>query len=529
MTLPTDIPLTLCYAAGDAREVDATAVKALAASIGEVGLLNPISVRRAIKVRAGQDAEAYEVLAGMHRVKAFRKLGRETIPAFVLDVDDLHAALILIDENLRRKDLSPAERAAQIAKRKRIYEALHPETAVGATGKGRRKVRQVGEPNEAGAERFTAATADVAGTSERTVQRDSHRGEALGDDVLAKVARTSLDKGDELDALAKLPDVKRDELVARASAGEKVSAKAEAKKVRRASRERVLGELQAPTGRFGVIVEDFEWDHQVWSRDTGMDRHAGNHYPVSVDAHTAEEIVRRTADRFAIADTNCVLFMWSTVQHLAIAIDVLRQRGFAYVSHYVWGKDKIGLGHWNRNKHEILLIGVKGDIPCPAAGTQWDSLQLAPRGEHSAKPECFLQMIEDYFPHLPKIELNRRGTARPGWQAWGNEAPQPDLSGRPLGDDRGREMFVPAAAGMVADRQLGGTLEQILEHELEAAGPAMAPVDTATSPDIAGEDDRRKAVMAGDFQTHVAPTAADLDIPTFLRRGHPDCFVKAPG
>jgi N6-adenosine-specific RNA methylase IME4 len=32
-----------------------------------------------------------------------------------------------------------------------------------------------------------------------------------------------------------------------------------------------------------------------------------------------------------------------------------------------------------------------------------------PRGRHSAKPEIFLEMIEQYFPTLPKIELNRRG------------------------------------------------------------------------------------------------------------------------
>ena len=100
-----------------------------------------------------------------------------------------------------------------------------------------------------------------------------------------------------------------------------------------------------------------------------MDRHAANHYPVSETAHTAEEIVARTADRFACAADDCVLFMWATVPHLAVAIDVMRVRGFRYVSNYVWGKDKIGTGYWNRNKHEHLLIGVKGNIPAPAPGT----------------------------------------------------------------------------------------------------------------------------------------------------------------
>ena len=37
-----------------------------------------------------------------------------------------------------------------------------------------------------------------------------------------------------------------------------------------------------------------------------------------------------------------------------------------------------------------------------------------PRGEHSAKPEAVLELIEAYFLSLPKIELNRRGPPRPG-------------------------------------------------------------------------------------------------------------------
>src|SRR5262249_19459672 len=112
----------------------------------------------------------------------------------------------------------------------------------------------------------------------------------------------------------------------------------------------------------------------------------------------------------------------ATTLKKVVAIDVMRLRGFDYVSNYCWGKDKAGTGYWNRNKHEHRLIGVKGKPPCPALGTQWDCLIEAAVTEHSAKPECFLEMIEHYFPTMPKIELNRRGAARPGWTPWGNEA-----------------------------------------------------------------------------------------------------------
>ncbi|MFI5011756.1 MAG: MT-A70 family methyltransferase [Hyphomicrobiales bacterium] len=201
-------------------------------------------------------------------------------------------------------------------------------------------------------------------------------------------------------------------------------ARTEEKKQARAVREAELGakQLSAPAEKFGLIVTDDEVDHQPRSRASGMDRHAANHYPVAEDAHTAAELHERTKDRFDCAAEDCVCASWATVQHLDISIDLMRLRGFRYVSHYVWGKDKIGLGYWNRNKHEILLIGVKGKIPCPAPGQQWASLIIAPRGAHSAKPECFLEMLEAYFPTLPKIELNRRGPPRPGWRAWGNQA-----------------------------------------------------------------------------------------------------------
>jgi N6-adenosine-specific RNA methylase IME4 len=43
---------------------------------------------------------------------------------------------------------------------------------------------------------------------------------------------------------------------------------------------------------------------------------------------------------------------------------------------------------------------------------------------HSEKPAVFYEIIERYFPTLPKIELHARGAvARPGWDVWGLEAP----------------------------------------------------------------------------------------------------------
>jgi N6-adenosine-specific RNA methylase IME4 len=158
----------------------------------------------------------------------------------------------------------------------------------------------------------------------------------------------------------------------------------------------------------------------------------------------------------AIAADDCVLFMWAIVPMLAEAFCVLDAWGFArfernpsgiltldksvgrYVSSAAWLKYKpgagIGMGHWFRVDHEILLVATRGSVPCPAQGEQSRSVFDVPASRvHSQKPELVLELIEKHFPNLPKIELNRRGPPRPGWDAWGNEVEiAPPLAPDPL-------------------------------------------------------------------------------------------------
>jgi N6-adenosine-specific RNA methylase IME4 len=191
-----------------------------------------------------------------------------------------------------------------------------------------------------------------------------------------------------------------------------------AKMERRIEREAELGAtLQAlPNKHFGVVYADPEWRFEVWSRETGLDRAADNHYPTS-----ATNIIA-SRDVATIAANDCVLFLWATAPMLPQAIEVMKAWGFEYKTHFVWVKDRIGTGYWNRNKHELLLVGTTGDVPAPAMGTQFPSAIEAPVGRHSEKPDFAYEIIESYFPNLPKIELNAR-QRRPGWDTWGLEAP----------------------------------------------------------------------------------------------------------
>jgi N6-adenosine-specific RNA methylase IME4 len=94
--------------------------------------------------------------------------------------------------------------------------------------------------------------------------------------------------------------------------------------------------------------------------------------------------------------------------------------GFSYKSNFVWVKDKPGTGFWNKNRHELLLIGTRGSVPAPAPGEQFDSVIEAPRAAHSTKPFAAHEMIETMFPSLPRIELFARERFA-GWDVWGNE------------------------------------------------------------------------------------------------------------
>ena len=167
---------------------------------------------------------------------------------------------------------------------------------------------------------------------------------------------------------------------------------------------------------YGVLYADPPWRLEPYSRETGLNRAADNHYPTMERDALFDMEVMRTAPA-----KDCVLFCWATVPMLEDALQWMAAYGFAYRSHCVWVKDAIGTGYWFRNQHEMLLVGVRGEVPAPAPGTQFPSVIRAPLGEHSAKPAAFAEMIEDMFPSVPAIELFARG-ARLGWDVWGNEA-----------------------------------------------------------------------------------------------------------
>lgn len=211
-----DIDIGLIFPSPTARAIDKANVSKLVLSMSQVGMISPIVVRPCIRHKGTTPYDAYRIVVGHHRYRAACDLKWPKVRCEIVEMDDLHAELAEIDENLIRANLSPAQEAQAIARRKAIYELMHPETRAEANASAARKT--------SGNLSFVSSTSDAIGKDKRTVERAAARGRALGDD-LSSIAGTSLDKGAELDALAKMPLSERASVISRARAGENVSAR----------------------------------------------------------------------------------------------------------------------------------------------------------------------------------------------------------------------------------------------------------------------------------------------------------------
>jgi N6-adenosine-specific RNA methylase IME4 len=184
------------------------------------------------------------------------------------------------------------------------------------------------------------------------------------------------------------------------------------------------------------------------------------------------------------------LFIWSTVPQLANTFRIAKAWGFPdYSSHMVWDKtspdhpEHGGTGHVFINQHELLLYFKRGNPAGPTRGTQPLSIYREPKREHSRKPDYFRHMINQFTGGQDVLELFARVDAKhplpPNFMPWGN---------------------------------------QITERDAETAKPSALP-----EPACANPVDRELIPLAP-----LALRLIDdgLDIPNFLRIGHPQCTQR---
>jgi hypothetical protein len=94
------------------------------------------------------------------------------------------------------------------------------------------------------------------------------------------------------------------------------------------------------------------------------------------------------------------------------ALDVRTAWGLAYKSSFACAKNRMRTGFWNRDKHELSLIGTGGHVPAPAMGTQAPWPIRAPVGRHAEKPVIFYQIIERYFRSCLRSNYTRAAPSR---------------------------------------------------------------------------------------------------------------------
>ena len=114
------------------KHFDEASLAALADSIREHGIIQPLTVR---KLASGY----YQIIAGERRWRAARLAGLQEVPVIVMEADDRKAAELAMIENLQREDLNPIEEAAGFQSLMETYHMPQAEAA-SRVGKSRSAV-----------------------------------------------------------------------------------------------------------------------------------------------------------------------------------------------------------------------------------------------------------------------------------------------------------------------------------------------------------------------------------------------------
>lgn len=166
--------------------------------------------------------------------------------------------------------------------------------------------------------------------------------------------------------------------------------------------------------KYRTIVADPPWEvgrGPEWASN-------GASRPLTYPTMSVDEIARLPVG--ALADKRAHLYLWTINAYVEDAFEIARHWGFRPSTLLTWCKPRhgIGLGGAYTLTTEHVLFGRRGILPASQrVDTTWWQW---PRGEHSAKPEAFIDLVEQVSPP-PRLELFARRN-RLGWDTWGHEA-----------------------------------------------------------------------------------------------------------
>ena len=190
-----------------------------------------------------------------------------------------------------------------------------------------------------------------------------------------------------------------------------------------------------PNKKYQIIYADPPWSYKVWSEDKKQAQGcAKRHYKTM----STKDICVLSVQ--AITDPDCKLFLWATPPCLPEALQVIKAWGFEYKTIvFAWIKTNkrqnqnqlsfipddfidrfYGIGHWTASNIELCLGALKPNGKLKRQSKSISQIILAPRKEHSRKPNEVRNKIVELCGDLPRIELFARQKTE-GWDVWGNE------------------------------------------------------------------------------------------------------------
>ncbi|MBA4799398.1 MAG: ParB N-terminal domain-containing protein [Rhizobiales bacterium] len=195
------VPIASILVGERARPIDEDHAAAIAASMVDRGLINPLTVRSTPAANGGKTP--LTLVAGGHRLRAAELNGWEEIDVIVVSADAVEAQLIELSENIYRNELTPLDRALFVLKFREMYEEKFGKIARG----GDRKSKDHGDPLIfAPGRQLSERVQERLGFSEASFKRVNRIGQKITPALRAAVRGTPAENDQkELLKLAKLP------------------------------------------------------------------------------------------------------------------------------------------------------------------------------------------------------------------------------------------------------------------------------------------------------------------------------------
>lgn len=157
---------------------------------------------------------------------------------------------------------------------------------------------------------------------------------------------------------------------------------------------------------------------------TWWGRHRGGTIQLPYSTMSLDEIERLPVD--GMADENAHLYVWTTNRFVEETYEIVRRWEFKPAQLLVWAKPPMGVGFGGAftTTTEFILFARRGSLPrAPRQDSSWWNWSRPYENghiAHSAKPDAFLDMVEQVSPG-PYLELFAR-RARFGWDYWGDQS-----------------------------------------------------------------------------------------------------------